>query len=264
MTSSDRPAFGAREVIAIASKFKPDGEAFIIGGQAVNFWALYFRNKAPEEFKLREPYTSEDIDYFGSKEVARNIAAALGGTLLLPKQDDHTPCTARIVTKFEGKPLTIDFLGAILGINNQELRRSISVVEIKAELDGRPVDLTIKVLHPVQCLKSRIISMLHPATRRTGQIARKQLEAAVIVVRCFIDDALESADGWRDARDCFATLYWYLRSDEYVKVADIALGIDVLEIIRAFADDERIDFRYRELQLKEMIANIERRRAARR
>lgn len=32
MTSSDRPAFGAREVIAIASKFGPDDEAFIIGG----------------------------------------------------------------------------------------------------------------------------------------------------------------------------------------------------------------------------------------
>jgi hypothetical protein len=49
-----------------------------------------------------------------------------------------------------------------------------------------------------------------------------------------------------------------------VKVADVQLGIDALSIIRAFADDARIDPRYRELQLVKMIANIERRRARRR
>jgi hypothetical protein len=37
-----------------------------------------------------------------------------------------------------------------------------------------------------------------------------------------------------------------------------------LRIIQAFADDERIDRRYRELQLKKMCASIERRRAHRR
>ena len=71
-------------------------------------------------------------------------------------------------------------------------------------------------------------------------------------------------DGWKEARNCFATLYWYLRSDEYVKVADVQLGIDALAIIRAFVDDERIDPRYRDLQLKRMIANIERQRTRRR
>ena len=91
-----------------------------------------------------------------------------------------------------------------------------------------------------------------------------QAEASLVIVRCFIDDALSNAVGWRDARDCFTTLYWYLRSDEYVKVAHRDLGIDALDIIRAFGDDERIDTRYRDLQLKKMIANIEKRRAVRR
>ena len=105
--------------------------------------------------------------------------------------------------------------------------------------------------------------MLHPATRRMGRIARTQAEAALIILRRYIHDTLDDLDH-KEARDCFSTLYWYLRSDEYVRVADLKLGLDPLNIIQAFVDDERIDPRYRERQLKKMVANIEKRRASRR
>lgn len=263
MSGAERPAFGAAEVIEIASKFEAEDDAFIIGGQATNLWAWFFQDKEPE-LKLKGPLTSEDIDYFGSQEVARTVAEALDGKLLLPVKDDHTPSTAQIVTTINGKPLIIDFLGSVLGIGNRELRRGVSVLEVAGEIEGRPKKVLIKVLHPVLCLKSRIVNMLHPATRRTGRIARTQAEASLVIVRRYVDDALNDDDGWKEARNCFATLYWYLRSDEYVKDADARLGIDVLAIIRTFVDDVRIDPRYRELQLKRMIANIEGRRARRR
>jgi len=84
-----------------------------------------------------------------------------------------------------------------------------------------------------------------------------------VIVRRYIDDALDNVGGFKEARECFGTLYWYLRSDEFVKIADVRLGIDALGIIRAFIDDARIDPRYRRLQLEKMVANIERRRARR-
>jgi hypothetical protein len=152
-------------------------------------------------------------------------------------------------------------LGAVLGVQNRELRRGVSTLEISAELDGKLTIVLIKVLHPLLCLKSRIVSMLHPATRRTDRIARAQADAAVVIVQRFINDALDDAAGWSDACDCFRQLYWYLRSDEFVKVAHRRIGIDALTILSAFADDERIDARYREMQVKKMIANIDRRRA---
>jgi hypothetical protein len=263
MSVAERPSFGASEVIQIASKFEADDDAFVIGGQATNFWAWFFRDKEPA-LRLKEPFTSEDIDYFGSQDVAKNVAAALGGKLFLPERDDHTPNTAQIVTTFHGKRLVIDFLGSVLGVKERELRRGVSILEVTADVDGIPTVVLIKVLHPVLCLKSRIINMLHPATRRGDRIARTQAEAALLIVRRFIHDALDDPADWREERDCFATLYWYLRSDEYVKAADLKLGLDVLDILRAFADDMRIDPRYRERQLKKMIANIERRRARRR
>ena len=267
MSDPERPAFGASEVIEVTSKFKAEDDAFLIGGQATNFWAWFYQDKE-RDLKLKGPFTSEDIDYFGTQDVARNVADALGGKLLLPEPGDHTPSTAQVVTTIHGKPLVIDFLGAVLGVQNRELRRGISLLEITADLEGKPTTVLVKVLHPVLCLKSRIVSMLHPATRRSDRIARTQTEAAVVIVRRFISDALDDAEGWSEAHDCFRQLYWYLRSDQYVKVADIDLGIDPLTILRAFADDQRIDQRidqrYRDMQIKKMIANIERRRVGRR
>jgi hypothetical protein len=108
MNDGPRPSFGAAEVIEIASKFEAADDAFIIGGQATNFWAWFFQDREPE-LKLKGPFASEDIDYFGSREVARTVAEALGGKLLLPTRDDHTPSTAMI----NGKPLVIDFLGEV-------------------------------------------------------------------------------------------------------------------------------------------------------
>jgi hypothetical protein len=264
MNDAERPAFGAVEVLEIASKFEADDDAFIIGGQATNFWAWFYQDDDPEQLKLKGPFTSEDIDYFGSQEVARSLADALGGKLLLPVKDHHTPTTAIIETTIHGKPLQIDFLGGMLGIRDREIRRGVSVLEVEGEIEGKPTIVLVKVLHPVLCLKSRIINILSPATRRTDRIARAQAEAAIAVVRCHINRVLNEDGGWKEARDCFATLYWYLRSDEHVRLADVKLGLDPLNTIRSFADDERIDVRYRESQLKKIIANIERRRSRRR
>jgi hypothetical protein len=65
-----------REVIEITSKFEADDDAFVIGGQATNFWAWFYQDKEPA-LKLKGPFTSEDIDYFGTQDVARNVAGAL-------------------------------------------------------------------------------------------------------------------------------------------------------------------------------------------
>ena len=81
------------------------------------------------------------------------------------------------------------------------------------------------------------------------------------VVRCYIGDALDA--DWKEARRCLTTLFQYLRADEYVKDAHLKLGVDVLDLIRSFGEDERIDVRYRNIQIRQMISVIEKRRAGR-
>ena len=78
MTESDkRPRFGATDVIPIASTLTVDDGAFIIGGQATNLWAWFFREHEPE---LRVPLTSEDIDYFGPYDEAPTAPGSVGAS----------------------------------------------------------------------------------------------------------------------------------------------------------------------------------------
>lgn len=262
MSGGGAPVFGAEEVIQIAHAFEKDDRTFVIGGQATNLWAWFLAEKAPE-LKALGPLTSQDIDYFGSRNVARDVADALGGKLLIPTPDDHTPNTAQVITVINGKDVVIDFMGDVLGILERELKKGVSAIAVSGTVDGKEATVVIKLLHPLLCLKSRVVSMLHPATRRGDLIARKQLDASMIVAKAYIDDALSAGD-WREAKECFKALNWNLRSNQYMSRADRDLNIDPLNIIKAFADDQRIDQRYRENQMANMIAEIERRRANRR
>jgi hypothetical protein len=178
---------------------------------------------------------------------------------------DHmnSPNSAMVRASINGKDLIIDFMNGVLGVKNNELRRGVSVIEVEADVDGKAIVAEIAVLHPILCLKSRVANMLSPLLKRRDNFAWAQLQSAVIVVQRHIDDALGRGD-WNEAHECLSALFRYLRSDEFGKKADKELNTDILDIIRAFQNDDRIDRRYRGFQLKPMIARIEKRRTGRR
>ena len=120
MSADGRVGLGAAEVILITSKLEKDDTAFIIGGQATNLWAWFYRDRDPT---LTTSLTSQDIDYFGSAESARRFAEAIGGDLLLPEPGSFTPSTALVRAEVNGRVITIDFLNDVLGISLRELGR---------------------------------------------------------------------------------------------------------------------------------------------
>ncbi|MDI3559849.1 hypothetical protein [Bradyrhizobium sp. Arg816] len=253
---TDQPRFGAAEVIQIASKLTVDDATFVIGGQATNLWAWYYRDKDPA-LRQDQPLTSRDLDYFGSVKAAESLAAALGGKVIKATLDDmNTPHSAVVLATVNGKPLKIDFLNGVLGVTRRELERGVAVIEATAEVDGKECRAQIPVLHPVLCLKSRIANMLHPMLGRRDSFAWAQLHAAIAIVRVYIVDALEEGD-WKEAKSCLSDVFEYLRSDRFGKAAKNELGVDVLDILRHFQDDQRIDERYRKQSLVQMIEQIE-------
>lgn len=256
--------FGAEDVIRIASKLAQDDETFVIGGQATNLWAWFYGPREPKLQAFTDPLTSKDVDYFGTRKAAVAFAEAIGGQLFLPSVDDaNTSNIAVVRAVFDGRELTIDFMHGILGVDEHELRSGVSTIEVSATLNGQDVAVQINILHPILCLKSRIANMLYPTLKRRDLTAWTQLRAAIIIVQRHIEEALSDGD-WIETHECLQALFRYLRSDEFGKRADELLGVDVLDIIRAFENDERIDKRYRNFQIKHMIKKIEQRRAGRR
>jgi hypothetical protein len=262
MSANGRLALGAAEVIQITSKLEKDDAVFIIGGQATNLWAWFYRDR---DLTLKAPLTSEDIDFYGSAQSARRFAEAIGGELLLPEAGSSTPSTALVKARINGRTITIDFLNDVLGVSQRELEKNISEIALSAHDEaGRLVEVHVRLLHPVACLKSRVASILSPATRRRDSIAFGLLSAACVVVRCFIHDALDTGDrdDWREARRCFSSLFAYLRSHEYGRRAHRDTPEDILHIVKGFAFDDRIEPRYRHNQLSVMVSMIEKKRAA--
>lgn len=218
-------------------------------------WAWYYRDRSPA-LQFDDPLTSVDIDYFGSFRVAQDFAALIGGRVFRPDADTmNSPSTAKVVTEYDGKILTIDFLNGILGVKPKELETGVSNLIVEADLAGEPKHVEIAVLHPVLCLRSRVANMLHPALLRRDAFAWRQLHAAIAVVTCYVGENLDLGD-WREAKLCLADLFAYLRSDPMAHRAETELGVDLLAILRRFADDERIEVRYRSHQLTSMIERV--------
>lgn len=244
-------------VIDIVSLLSDDDRAFVVGGQALNLWAEHYAQSAPELHAFR-PFTSKDIDYFGQKEVAIKLANALNGKLRLPDIGDATFQTAAVEAEVNGVHIQIDFLNHVLGIS-RGIEAGVVDLIIPYTQGGAKATVTVRLMHPLHCLQSRVANIIK--LRRTDEIARRQAEAAPIVLRAFIADALADGDQ-QAATDTLQALFKYLRRDYYGRDAHKILSHDPLEIIRHFSDDERIDTRYRSNNMVAMLAEVARHRNA--
>lgn len=214
-------------------------------------WAEYYAENAPELHAFR-PFTSKDIDYFGQKEVAIKLAAALNGQLRIPDINDATFQTAVVEASVNGVYVEIDFLNHVLGIS-RGIENGVVDLVIPYTRGNAKATVTVRLMHPLHCLQSRVANIIK--LRRTDEIARRQGEAAPIVLRAFIADALADGDQ-RAATDTLQALFKYLRRDYYGRDAHKILTNDPLEIIRHFASDERIDARYRSHNMVSMLNEI--------
>lgn len=114
-------------------------------------------------------------------------------------------------------------------------------------------------MHPFHCLRSRVANVLE--LRRSDDVAKRQLEAAPIVLREYISEMLD-AGRERDATNALQALFDYLRSDLTGRKAHTAMKNDPAAIFERFAEDPRLEQRYREYNLATMRRQIAERRTA--
>jgi hypothetical protein len=68
-------------------------EPLLVGGQALAFWAVWFKIESPAE--LGDKVTT-DADFIGSSKNARALNKQLHWTMWTPSLDDSTPQTAKL------------------------------------------------------------------------------------------------------------------------------------------------------------------------
>jgi hypothetical protein len=97
-------------------------EAILIGGQALGLWADQLLS--PEQLdELGGPVTSKDVDFFGTVDLARDLARVLGGRIEIPDADHlNTPEAAIVLYERDGRTVQIDILGRLAGLSNAEVQ----------------------------------------------------------------------------------------------------------------------------------------------
>ena len=218
-------------------------ETFVVGGQALNIWAERYCSRN-ENLTQYAPYTSVDLDYFGTRDAAQKISKLVGGQLKVPELGDNTPNTALIIAELDGQELIVDFIDHVLGVHDKDIRKMVAIIALPMTQNGQRTNVAISVMHPFHCLVSRFANVMSPALRRRDATAFRQLNASVHVLCEFINDLLNHGERGR-ASKILRMLYHYLRSDRFGRNAHKYADTDPIRIINTFHSDDRLHPKFR-------------------
>ncbi len=132
----------------------------LVGGQAVNLWALYYESRTIE----LAPLVSRDVDVLGDRETLKALGAVAGTR---PQYFPLRPPTNEVGVVMakdpRGLPLLIEVLRYVHGVTNEELREPAYTVAVGGVL--------VRVPGPIALLQAKMASVadLDQAGRQDGR-----------------------------------------------------------------------------------------------
>jgi hypothetical protein len=151
-------------------------EPLLVGGQALAFWAVWFKIETPAE--LGDKVTT-DADFVGSSKNARALNKQLHWTMWTPSLDDSTPQTAKLTKRVDYNGVKqIDFLHSIVGLDTKEIRKRAVTINL-------PPSSKISILHPVDVLTSRLKNLQH-LPEKQNEVGVAQAHLAIKIASAFL------------------------------------------------------------------------------
>lgn len=202
----------ARAIIRSAAS----ANAVLVGGQAVILWAAYF-GLEPSRASL-----TADVDFLGTSAEAKRVSAAmrLPHEIAIASLEDATPHTAVLSIRLAGyeHPVIVDYLGSVAGIQAGAVEKSAVTIRYEG------VDL--RVMHPLDCLRSKLANLQLLASKRTAE-GVEQASLAVRISAAFIAKAIEE---WEDTRQILKAIE---------RVAAVAQSRAAVYCMKRFGIDSR-------------------------
>lgn len=153
----------------------------LVGGQAVNLWALYYQDRTKE----LAPFVSRDVDVLGDRQTLTDLADVIGTKpQFFPLKPPSNEIGVVLARDHSGQAMLVEVLRNVHGVTNQELRDSAFEMAIGSK------SVRVRVPSPIALLKAKIAnaSDLPQAGR---QDARHVLILAELMP-AFLDDLASS------------------------------------------------------------------------
>jgi hypothetical protein len=153
----------------------------VVGGQAVNLWALFY-SKATAELA---PFVSRDVDVLGDRNTLKEIAALAG---LKPNFFSLKPPSNEVgyiaPKDASDQPLLIEVLRWVNGVKEEELLADAVIFAI-----GQ-AQVPVRVPSPVSLLKAKLAN-LHSINQR-GRQDSKHVMILFRVIPLYLKDLIQS------------------------------------------------------------------------
>ncbi len=156
----------------------------IVGGQAVAWWAARYGVFGGD----KEPITSADIDFWGSREDLKQLAQALGGKPVFPHDYEMTIWVGALSINIHGHKTVAEFLHSIPGLD------VLNPEKASVEQDYRVgnVRKVISVLSPVSLVIAKIHALRHFAQKERQD--EMHLRVSLQTSRAFITELLQQRE----------------------------------------------------------------------
>jgi len=243
--------------LAVLLDYLRQADTVIVGGQSLALWARYYLRRMPQIARAYS-MSSEDLDLYGPPTAADVLAENLiDAKVYKPDFGDASPNTATVTGKLGRKTIQVDFLKDILGVDHRSISNNAVTLQSAPEGNGRT--LQIKLLHPLDCLRSRFSNIND--LKRSDPHSVSSARASVLVVQAFVDELLEQ-NQTRKALAVLSALHFVIRDGHLGKRTDIDHRLDPISVLLNFRLDPRLDSRWRKNQLASSIRRLHQKAAA--
>lgn len=200
----------------------------LVGGQAINLWALYYHERTKE----LAPFVSRDVDVLGDRETLKALGKIAGAKpQFFPLKPPSNEIGVVVAKDPAGFPLLIEVLRYVHGVSNDELRETIYTLALG--------ETHVQVPSPIALLQAKIANVADlPQTGR--QDARHVLILAQ-VLPAYLEDLQKAAVAGRvDERSLIGFLERLLTVVTSEKAREVfkQLRLDASALFSELGDDK--------------------------
>lgn len=158
-------------------------DMILVGGQALAFWAAYYRTPAPAIA------ITKDVDLLGTKVDVERLARGLDAKAVFPHKIATTILVGQVLKDLPGGDyVNIDVMFRVYG------NIATEAIASRAVLAENPAG-RFRVMHPIDVLQGRLENVYGLSTKQ-DEHGVAQLRLAIDIVRTFVGDiALQEAAG---------------------------------------------------------------------
>jgi hypothetical protein len=156
----------------------------LVGGQAVNVWAMYYESRTT----ALAPFVSRDVDVLGDRETLTALGKlACTKPQFFPAKPPTNEIGVVIAKDEQGRALLIEVLRFVHGVTNEELREPVYTVALG--------ETHVQVPSPIALLQAKIANVAD--INQNGRQDARHVLILAQVLPAYLGDLQESAGAGR-------------------------------------------------------------------